>query len=145
MTETFLPCPFCGSTELETFTNLIECTKCHAMGPDAEGAEDQGSTENAEIAWNRRAFIAVECGGEAPPVCVPNATPVPPSTLKLEPGRLYESHNFGFVEYIGLDRFYGEVTHEFRIKGASGFNSDRRYAKPEKLFDFLKPLAGSAQ
>ncbi|NSY12426.1 Lar family restriction alleviation protein [Agrobacterium vitis] len=137
MTDTLLPCPFCGSTELTIAANQfswVACAFCAAEGPQVVSISEATKT------WNRRAMIAVECGGEAPPVYVPKVTPV----LKLEPGRLYESHNFGLVEYIGLDRFHDETTHEFRISGASGLHSDRRYAKPEKLFEFLKPLDGSA-
>ncbi|MVA33628.1 hypothetical protein [Agrobacterium vitis] len=117
------------------------------VGKDFMRARDEGAFPvRYFVEMEPRAVTAIQCGGEAPPVYVVamEQAPAPPSTLKLEPGRLYESHNFGLVEYIGLDRFHGETTHEFRINGASGFHSDRRYAKPEKLFDFLKPLDGSA-
>ncbi len=64
MTAPLKPCPFCGSTEVAPFYSSweyyrVECAKCSAAGPHADGAEVLlGDQEAAEALacerWNRR-------------------------------------------------------------------------------------------
>ncbi|MDX0180869.1 hypothetical protein GOC16_08395 [Sinorhizobium meliloti] len=56
----------------------------------------------------------------------------------LEVGKSYESWNFGLVNYLGVDDFYGEKTHAFEVG-----RMQRRYWKTEKLGEFLKPKIGA--
>lgn len=53
-----LPCPFCGSTDLEwgfTFPDYVLCNSCEAMGP--ESSDPEGI--DARLAWNHR-FVSAD-------------------------------------------------------------------------------------
>lgn len=57
MTEQLLPCPFCGSADLEKSNNgdnhwNVWCNGCATSGPDAVGEDD------AIVVWNRRSDTA---------------------------------------------------------------------------------------
>jgi hypothetical protein len=50
-----LPCPFCGSTKLETWANEISCEQCGARGPSQDGPECTTNPLIRDQEWNRRA------------------------------------------------------------------------------------------
>ncbi|MUO84803.1 Lar family restriction alleviation protein [Agrobacterium vitis] len=80
MTDTLLPCPFCGSTELTIAANQfswVACAFCAAEGPQVVSISEATKT------WNRRAMTAIECGGEAPPVYVVEMEEAPSTALKV--------------------------------------------------------------
>lgn len=55
--------------------------------------------------------------------------------ITLQKGAVYKSRCNGMVEYIGLDRFCGETTHQFRRLTYGGMT----YIQPEQLDEFLAP------
>lgn len=55
--------------------------------------------------------------------------------ITLQKGAVYQSRHNGMVEYIGLDRFWGEYTHQFRRLAVG----DMTYIQPEQLDEFLAP------
>ena len=65
MTETLLPCPFCGSDALEEYDGkysvYVTCLECSADGPIHAAWDDESqSLESTGCHWNKR--------GEAKPV-----------------------------------------------------------------------------
>jgi Lar family restriction alleviation protein len=62
MTQQLLPCPFCGSSEVEAHgfhrkrTWVVVCLECHAFGPDT-GPNDVITEAEAVTAWNTRASL----------------------------------------------------------------------------------------
>lgn len=69
-----------------------------------------------------------------------DAEPVAWTPTDLEKGRLYESPDFGTVEYLGTDVYYGETT----LKFETGRRDIHRYkyVLPKNLNAFLQPKAG---
>jgi predicted RNA-binding Zn-ribbon protein involved in translation (DUF1610 family) len=47
-----LPCPKCGSTELATNANVVECHNCGHNGPFQEGPEYLCDWRDAIVDWN---------------------------------------------------------------------------------------------
>ena len=52
-----LPCPFCGSREIEENSNTVVCIQCGAQGPDI--GENPGGLCALEL-WNRRTLGRAE-------------------------------------------------------------------------------------
>lgn len=47
-----LPCPKCGSTDLEVFANVVECMECDARGPVQDGPEMYCDRRVSIEEWN---------------------------------------------------------------------------------------------
>ncbi len=61
-----LPCPFCGSADIEENSNTVVCLNCGACGP--ETAPNPGGLDALEY-WNRRTLGRSE---------LPDTIPAPP-------------------------------------------------------------------
>ena len=60
MGDKLLPCPFCGSTDIETYPDFpvyVKCEVCGACGPCAQDSGIRWALAMAKAveAWNRRA------------------------------------------------------------------------------------------
>lgn len=53
-----LPCPKCGSKDLEFFANVVTCFDCDHWGPDQKGPEFMCDRRDAINDWN------IAAGGE---------------------------------------------------------------------------------
>ncbi|BCH63033.1 hypothetical protein RvVAT039_02490 [Agrobacterium vitis] len=87
MTETLLPCPFCGDkAQIEKWhggqpdRHMISCWNTDCDHDPRVIAETRAE---AVQKWNRRAMIVLECGGEAKPVYVAEIEAAPSTALKV--------------------------------------------------------------
>lgn len=55
-----LPCPWCGSEDVETYWNdncWVACNSCDAMGPGFEQGKNDKPEQRAITAWNNGPYV----------------------------------------------------------------------------------------
>ena len=55
MTDRLLPCPFCGSSDLELYEDTVRCIDCSALGPEATDPDQATALWNAANRGNDHA------------------------------------------------------------------------------------------
>jgi Lar family restriction alleviation protein len=58
--DDLLPCPFCGSTDIDVYPDYpvyVKCNVCGACGPQARDSGNEWALAKVTEAWNRRAKL----------------------------------------------------------------------------------------